>query len=73
VLRINTVDVNCNGFQDWNEFQIQAELVVLAKPKMAGLPYLIAGLVAALSTGKASRAFGRVQLQQAFVDRQTCR
>ena len=24
-------------------------------------------------TGKASRAFGRVQLQQAFVDRQTCR
>ena len=60
VPRINTEDVNRKGFQDGNEFQIQAEVVVLAKPKMAGLPYVIAGLVAALSTGKASRAFGRV-------------
>ena len=60
VPRINTEDVNRKGFQDGNEFQIQAEVVVLAKPKMAGLPYVIAGLVTALSTGKASRAFGRV-------------
>ncbi|MCW8086807.1 sodium:solute symporter family protein [Sabulicella glaciei] len=44
---INIVDVNNDGILQWNEFRIHADVVVLATPEIAGLPYVIAGLVAA--------------------------
>jgi cation/acetate symporter len=44
---INIVDVNNNGIVDWGDFRIHPDVVVLATPEIAGLPYVIAGLVAA--------------------------
>jgi cation/acetate symporter len=44
---INIVDVNRDGIVQWNEFRIHPDVVVLATPEIAGLPYVIAGLVAA--------------------------
>jgi cation/acetate symporter len=44
---VNIVDVNRDGILQWNEFRIHADVVVLATPEIAGLPYVIAGLVAA--------------------------
>ncbi|QYU66980.1 VC_2705 family sodium/solute symporter [Leptolyngbya sp. 15MV] len=44
---INIVDVNNDGILQWNEFRIHPDVVVLATPEIAGLPYVIAGLVAA--------------------------
>ncbi len=44
---INIVDVNRDGILQWNEFRIHPDVVVLATPEIAGLPYVIAGLVAA--------------------------
>jgi cation/acetate symporter len=44
---INIVDANNDGILQWNEFRIHPDVVVLATPEIAGLPYVIAGLVAA--------------------------
>jgi cation/acetate symporter len=44
---INIVDVNNDGILQWGDFRIHADVVVLATPEIAGLPYVIAGLVAA--------------------------
>ena len=44
---INVVDVNRDGILQWGEFRIHPDVVVLATPEIAGLPYVIAGLVAA--------------------------
>jgi cation/acetate symporter len=44
---INIVDVNADGILQWGEFRIHPDVVVLATPEIAGLPYVIAGLVAA--------------------------
>jgi cation/acetate symporter len=44
---VNVVDVNSNGIVDWGDFRIHPDVVVLATPEIAGLPYVIAGLVAA--------------------------
>ena len=44
---INIVDVNRDGILQWSEFRIHPDVVVLATPEIAGLPYVIAGLVAA--------------------------
>jgi cation/acetate symporter len=44
---INIVDVNRDGIVQWGEFRIHPDVVVLATPEIAGLPYVIAGLVAA--------------------------
>lgn len=44
---INIVDVNRDGILQWGEFRIHPDVVVLATPEIAGLPYVIAGLVAA--------------------------
>ncbi len=44
---VNIVDVNRDGILQWNEFRIHPDVVVLATPEIAGLPYVIAGLVAA--------------------------
>jgi cation/acetate symporter len=44
---INIVDVNNDGIVQWGDFRIHPDVVVLATPEIAGLPYVIAGLVAA--------------------------
>lgn len=45
LLTIN--DANGNGLVEYAEFGINSDLVVLAMPEIAGLPYVVAGLVAA--------------------------
>jgi cation/acetate symporter len=40
-------DSNGNGILELNEFFLRADVVVLATPEIAGLPYVISGLVAA--------------------------
>jgi cation/acetate symporter len=44
---INIVDGNRDGILQWSEFRIHPDVVVLATPEIAGMPYVIAGLVAA--------------------------
>jgi cation/acetate symporter len=44
---MNIVDVNRDGILQWSEFRIHADVVVLATPEIAGMPYVIAGMVAA--------------------------
>ncbi|MDW8397690.1 MAG: sodium:solute symporter family protein, partial [Acetobacteraceae bacterium] len=44
---INIVDRNNDGIVQLAEFSIHPDVVVLATPEIAGLPYVIAGLVAA--------------------------
>jgi cation/acetate symporter len=41
------IDQNGNGVLDINEFFLNPDIIVLATPEMAGLPYVISGLVAA--------------------------
>lgn len=41
------VDSNANGLLEINEFFMRPDIVVLATPEIAGLPYVISGLVAA--------------------------
>jgi len=45
LLTIN--DLNGNGLVEFAEFGLNSDLVVLAMPEIAGLPYVVAGLVAA--------------------------
>ena len=45
LVKIN--DLNGDGVLQWAEFAINRDVVVLATPEIAGLPYVIAGLVAA--------------------------
>ncbi len=40
-------DANGNGILELNEFFMRGDIVVLATPEIAGLPYVISGLVAA--------------------------
>ncbi len=40
-------DINGNGLVNMGELMIRADVVVLATPEMAGLPYWVSGLVAA--------------------------
>ena len=40
-------DINGNGIVNMGELMIRADVVVLATPEMAGLPYWVSGLVAA--------------------------
>jgi len=44
---VNIADVNRDGILQWGELRIHPDVVVLATPEIAGLPYVIAGLVAA--------------------------
>ena len=44
---LKIIDSNGNGLVEINEFFMKADIVVLATPEMAGLPYVISGLVAA--------------------------
>ncbi|WP_153100785.1 sodium:solute symporter family protein [Paraburkholderia hayleyella] len=38
---------NLNGIVHWGEIQIQPDMLVLAAPEIAGLPYVMSGLIAA--------------------------
>ena len=40
-------DINADGILQWYELTIGADAIVLAMPEIAGLPYVISGLVAA--------------------------
>jgi cation/acetate symporter len=44
---LKIADSNGDGILQLNEFFMRADIVVLATPEMAGLPYVISGLVAA--------------------------
>ena len=44
---VGVLDSNSNGIVDINEFFMRADIVVLATPEIAGLPFVISGLVAA--------------------------
>ena len=43
----NGVNGNADGILQLAEFHIHADTIVLATPEIAGLPYVISGLVAA--------------------------
>ena len=44
---ISVTDINRDGIVQLSEIRINADLLMLAAPEMAGLPYVISGLVAA--------------------------
>jgi len=44
---ISIVEVIRDGIIHWSEIQMQPDMVVLAAPEIAGLPYVISGLIAA--------------------------
>ncbi|SEI37870.1 sodium:solute symporter family protein [Paraburkholderia diazotrophica] len=44
---ISIADVNGDGIVRWSEVQMQPDMVVLAAPEIAGLPYVMSGLIAA--------------------------
>ncbi len=44
---ISVVDTNGDGIIHWSDVQMVPDMVVLAAPEIAGLPYVISGLVAA--------------------------
>ena len=47
LFRSAIVDANKDGILQINEFFMRGDIVVLATPEIAGLPYVISGLVAA--------------------------
>jgi cation/acetate symporter len=44
---LNITDINKDGIVQWAEIVIGGDLIVLATPEIAGLPYVVSGLVAA--------------------------
>jgi cation/acetate symporter len=44
---LSIVDINMDGIVQWAEVVIGTDLIVLATPEIAGLPYVVSGLVAA--------------------------
>ncbi|MGR3984515.1 MAG: cation acetate symporter [Gammaproteobacteria bacterium] len=44
---LQVIDANGDGYLQLNEFFMRGDIVVLATPEIAGLPYVISGLVAA--------------------------
>jgi cation/acetate symporter len=44
---ISIADLNGDGIVRWSEIQMQPDMVVLAAPEIAGLPYVMSGLIAA--------------------------
>lgn len=43
---ISITDVNGDGIVRWGDIQMQPDMVVLAAPEIAGLPYVMSGLIA---------------------------
>ena len=50
---LNITDINGDGIVQWAEVVIGGDLIVLATPEIAGLPYVVSGLVAAAVCGGA--------------------
>ena len=44
---LTLADINGDGFVQWAELVISPDMIILAAPEIAGLPYVISGLVAA--------------------------
>ena len=44
---LNITDINKDGIVQWAEVVIGGDLIVLATPEIAGMPYVVSGLVAA--------------------------
>jgi cation/acetate symporter len=44
---VTITDMNADGILQWAELKLNNDIIVLATPEIAGLPYVIAGLVAA--------------------------
>ena len=44
---LSIADINGDGFVQWAELSISPDMIILAAPEIAGLPYVISGLVAA--------------------------
>jgi cation/acetate symporter len=44
---VTVTDLNKDGILQWAELKINTDVIVLATPEIAGLPYVVAGLVAA--------------------------
>ena len=44
---LSVTDINLDGFVQWAEVSISPDMIILAAPEIAGLPYVISGLVAA--------------------------
>lgn len=44
---LSITDINGDGFVQWAELVISPDMIILAAPEIAGLPYVISGLVAA--------------------------
>ena len=44
---VSAVDINRDGILQLSEFRISSDLIVLATPEIAGLPYVVSGMVAA--------------------------
>ncbi len=44
---VSAVDINRDGILQLSEFRISGDLIVLATPEIAGLPYVVSGMVAA--------------------------
>ncbi|TXI10917.1 MAG: cation acetate symporter [Polynucleobacter sp.] len=44
---LSLADINGDGFVQWAEIVISPDMIILAAPEIAGLPYVISGLVAA--------------------------
>ncbi len=44
---LSLADINGDGFVQWAEIVISPDMIILAAPEIAGLPYVVSGLVAA--------------------------
>ena len=44
---VDVADINLDGILQFGELKLGADMIMLASPEMAGLPYVISGLVAA--------------------------
>jgi len=44
---LTLADINGDGFVQWAEIVISPDMIILAAPEIAGLPYVVSGLVAA--------------------------
>ena len=43
---VSIADINGDGIAHWGDIQMQPDMVVLAAPEIAGLPYVMSGLIA---------------------------
>ena len=59
---LQIIDANADGILQLNEFFMRGDIVVLATPEIAGLPYVISGLVAAVDIAAAGAFVASLKL-----------